>query len=150
MWEAWWYDFASKTGGALSSAEPMAGSAFGALLKRQMLTVARLQGVVPPPPWAGSRQHPDDDHIWVEPPAVDAPFPSPFPSPVPEETIASEPGEDWGKVETTAEDRSAARARVKRIVKCRWCGNVTGSLSRTCQHMTCITKTYRDGKARGE
>jgi hypothetical protein len=114
-WEAWWYCPRTSTSGHLVSAEPITGGMFGTAVKREVM---RLQSV------SASPSRP--------PPTVQTPSPSPPP-----------PVEQWTSVTTTPEDHAARKARVRRDVMCRYCGNVTGTIRRVCQRQACQHKASK-------
>ena len=156
-WDAWWWCPNSGTAGRLYTVEPMSGGEFGTLVKKE---VGRLQKRST---WrAGERVADGSAHGYnshVEAPAdtgsrcmycdktiahcICPRFVANFQEPDIASAPPSPPIEEWERVTTTPEDHATRKERVKRTMRCRHCGNITGSLSKTCSRPACILKTSR-------
>lgn len=163
-WEAEWYDPRTRTAGFLSSAEPMAGGAFGSVVKRE---VRRMQSV--PPLHTVIDGQVENERVGAYPRhgldfgtaggkdvaayvAGNALYgkvtgqAQPASPPPPQPPAPPSPPQAWDDApHTEREDHAQAknRARARREVRCRWCGRVTGSLSQSCTVPACILKRAR-------
>jgi hypothetical protein len=127
-WAAVWLDAQAGRAGTLETADTfLDGTAFGRLVRS---TIARQLGVKDSFYGSGGTTV-EVDTAYAEPDLTQAPL--------------SPPDEAWERVETTAADHAKRKERLRYSARCRHCGNLTGSASRSCKRPACVYRTGRMG-----
>jgi hypothetical protein len=136
-WEAWWYDGQSHTAGTLHTVNPMPSAEFARIAKREALR-RRSIGMSANHDLDGFEDYSATGVYTTE---QKVPFTDEYAEPDLTQAEAAPPVDTWEPVHTTPADHERAKSRIKRNVRCRHCGAITGSLSRTCGKAACIVKT---------